>query len=101
MDAALASLSAADFVDAVIAITLLECVALALWSRRRGGVDLAALAPSLVSGLLLMLALRAAVAGAAAAWIALPVALAGLAHLWDLRRRWPREAQRAAAQPIR
>jgi len=80
--------SATGFVDLVIAITLAETMALWAWSRWRGGIDFDALAPSLVSGLMLMVALRTAVGGAVWPWVMLPVALAGVAHLWDLRRRW-------------
>jgi hypothetical protein len=91
--------SGTGFVDGVIAITLVEAVVLWAWSRRRGGIDFDALAPSLASGLMLMVALRMAVGGAAWPWVVLPVALAGLAHLWDLRRRWSR-ARPSHAAPL-
>lgn len=94
------------FVDLVIAITLAEALGLWAWSRWRGGIDFDALAPSLASGLMLMVALRGAVGGAAWPWVVLPVALAGAAHLWDLRRRWSRSrgatvvARIGAAAPV-
>jgi hypothetical protein len=76
-------------IDAVIAITLLECVLLSLHHRLTGrGVAPAAFIVNLVSGLCLMLALRAALTGAAAAWVLLPLMLAGLTHAFDLSRRW-------------
>ena len=91
-----------NFVDLAIVITLVEGVALWAWSRRRGGFDFDALLPSLVSGLMLMAALRAAVGGAAWPWVVLPVALSGVFHVWDLRRRWSqsRSASRAAAHAV-
>lgn len=81
-------LTGTGFVDLVIGITLLETVVLWAWSRWRGGIDFDALLPSLVSGLMLMVALRTAVGGAAWPWVVLPVALAGACHVWDLQRRW-------------
>jgi hypothetical protein len=90
--------SATGFVDLVIVITLVEAVALWVWSRWRGAIDFDALLPSLASGLMLMAALRTAVGGAAWQWVVLPVALAGACHLWDLQRRWSRS--RAAARSV-
>jgi hypothetical protein len=87
------------FVDAVLAITLVEALALWAWSRWRGGIDFDALAPSLASGLMLMAALRLAVGGAASPWIALLVALSGVCHVWDLRRRWSRTHPASARTP--
>jgi hypothetical protein len=79
------------FVDAVIAFTLLEGLALLAWHRSSGrGPAPAAWLPNLAAGLCLMLALRAAIAGAAWPWIVAAVAGAGVAHALDLRRRWPR-----------
>ena len=71
-------------VDIVLAVTLLEAMALTLWRRR---IAPAALAVMLAPGVALMLALRAALTGAGWQWIALCLAAAGLAHLADLRRR--------------
>jgi hypothetical protein len=78
------------FVDAVIAITLLEAAWL-VWRRRRGPWS-ASLACTLASGLCLMLALRASLAGAGTTWIVAAVSAAGMAHLADLALR-----RRAAA----
>jgi hypothetical protein len=78
-------------IDLVIVITLLEGVALALHHRMTGrGLAPADFMPSLASGLALMIALRAALDGAPAAWVAAALMLAGLAHAADLRRRWRR-----------
>jgi hypothetical protein len=46
--------------------------------------------PTLLSGLLLMLALRAAIADLGWQFIALPLSLALATHLIDLARRWRR-----------
>ena len=71
-------------VDIVLAVTLLEAMALTLWGRR---IAPAMLAIMLAPGVALMLALRAALTGAGWQWIALCLACAGLAHLADLRQR--------------
>ena len=70
-------------VDVVLAVTLLEALAL-LWLSR---IAPPALACMLAPGLCLMRALRAALAGAGWQWIAALLALAGLTHLADLRQR--------------
>lgn len=84
-------MTAAPLVDLVIALTVLEGVALTVFHHRTGrGVAPGALLPNLLAGLLLTVALRAALGGAAWPWIAACLAAAGLAHAADLRRRWPR-----------
>jgi hypothetical protein len=75
-------MSALVFVDAVIAITLLEAAWL-VWRRRQGPWS-ASLACTLASGLCLMLALRASLAGAGAMWIVVAVSAGGMAHAVDL-----------------
>ncbi|MBN9205488.1 hypothetical protein [Methylibium petroleiphilum] len=85
----LEGLSSVTVIDLVIGLTLFEGLALALYHRRTGkGVPVGDFAVNLVSGLCLMLALRAAVADAAWHWIGLWLALAGGAHATDLMRRW-------------
>lgn len=84
-------LSSAVVVDLVIGLTVIEGLALALYHRLTGkGVPTGDFAVNLVSGLCLMLALRAAVADAAWHWIGLWLAAAGGAHATDLVRRWRR-----------
>ena len=79
------------WVDLVIGITVLEALALALYFRATGrGVSPGQYLVNLVSGLCLMFALRAALVGAGAWWIALCLLVAGLTHALDLRRRWQR-----------
>jgi len=76
-------------IDLVIAIMVIEAVALALYHRRTGrGLAPMEFLPSLAAGLALMLAVRAGASGASLAWVALALSLAGLAHLADVRRRW-------------
>lgn len=75
--------------DLVIAVTLLEWLALAWLRRRTGrGIAPAALARALLPGLCLMLALRCALTGALWHWIAVWLLAAGLAHLADIVLRW-------------
>lgn len=76
-------------IDLILALVVVEVVALA-WVRRRTGrgpEPLGLLATAAAGGCLL-LALRAALADADPIWIAAALAGAGLAHLADLARRW-------------
>ncbi|MES2974254.1 MAG: hypothetical protein V4757_11645 [Pseudomonadota bacterium] len=76
-------------VDAVIAVTVLEALALALYHRMTGhGVAVHDYALNIASGLCLMLALRSALAGSGALWVAACLLAAGLAHGADIWRRW-------------
>ncbi|MBZ8139111.1 hypothetical protein CLD22_04240 [Rubrivivax gelatinosus] len=78
-------------VDLVIAVTLLEAAVLAVFHARTGrGLAPRDFAANLCAGLALMLAVRAALAGAPWTWVAAGLAAAGVAHLLDLRRRWKR-----------
>ena len=76
-------------IDVVIAFTLLEIIALALYHRVTGrGLPTRDFLPSLAAGLALMFALRAGITGAGWGWMAAGLMASGLAHLADLRRRW-------------
>jgi hypothetical protein len=78
-------------VDLAIGLVLLELVVLLAW-QRGSRPSAPAWLPNLAAGLCLMLALRAALGGAHAVWILLALMASGgahLAHLADLRRRWP------------
>ena len=76
-------------VDAVIAFTLLEVAALALYHRVTGrGLAPRDFLPSLAAGLALMFAVRAGITGAGWGWVALGLMASGLAHAADLRGRW-------------
>lgn len=81
----------AELVDGVIAFTVFEVAALAVYYRvTGGGVWLRDIGLNLASGLCLMLALRGAVHDAGFPWIALCLLMAGLAHTADVCRRWRR-----------
>lgn len=74
-------------IDIAIMVLLGEVGLMLAWSRWRGA--LVALMPTLLSGLMLMLAWRSTQAGLAWPWIAAPLLGSALAHgsdLW-LRRR--------------
>lgn len=84
-------------IDLLIAFTLLEALVLWLWHRAgRGGVAPQSLLPNMGAGLCLMAALRCSLAGADWPWIAAWVCGSGLAHAWDLKRRWQRRPSDAA-----
>ncbi|KRA67629.1 MULTISPECIES: hypothetical protein [unclassified Roseateles] len=74
-------------VDLVLAVSLIEL----LWLCLRRPTGLANLAPNLLAGLSLTLALRLSLVGSASALIVLCLTAAGLSHLLDLlaRRRHP------------
>ena len=83
------------FVDAIIGFTLLETLGLLVYHRLSGrGPASGSILPTLASGLCLMLALRATIAGAAWPWIVAAIFASGLAHASDLRRRWNTGASR-------
>jgi hypothetical protein len=78
-------------VDLVLGLTVCEALLVLGWHGRTGrGVPPADFLPNLLSGICLMLALRAALVGAAWIWIALGLVAALAAHLIDLHRRWQR-----------
>jgi hypothetical protein len=75
-------------VDLILVLVVLEAAWLLLRHRRTGrGPAPADLLGNLLSGALLMLAVRGALVGAAWPWIALCLAGSVVAHLADLRRR--------------
>lgn len=76
-------------VDLVLAFMAVEAACLVAYRRRTGrGPRPADLVSNLLSGLCLLLALRAALVGAWWGWIGLALTAALVAHLADLRRRW-------------
>lgn len=87
-------------VNLVLGVTVLEALALFGLHRFKGR----GLAPqdyllNLLSGLCLVLALRAALVSAAWYWPALCLLLSGLLHGADLLRRWKQRAGAAEASP--
>jgi len=83
--------SAGRVVDLVAVLILAEAGIVLAIPRRAlapGRPARRELLPTLASGLGLVLALRAALAGAGLAWIGAALAVALVAHCIDLRRRW-------------
>ena len=77
--------------DLILAAMALEAAVLgAMWRSSRVGVPPGALLPNLLSGMCLLLAMRAGLAGAWWGWISLPLLVAGIFHVGDLRGRWRR-----------
>ena len=88
-------------VDLVIVFTLIEGAVLLLVHRATGrGVAPRDFLLNMVSGLCLMLALRALVHGAGVAWIALCLLGAGVAHGTDLWMRWHRQTAHGATRQV-
>ena len=82
-------LASGQFVDLILVFMVLEGLCLLAYGRATGrGLAPSAVVTNLLSGGFLVLALRAALAGAPAAWIALCMAAAFMAHVADLQRRW-------------
>ncbi len=82
---------AASLVDLVIAITVIEALALSLLHWRTGrGVAPRDFLINLSSGLCLMLALRSVLRDAGITWLALWLLAAGAAHAIDIAVRWRR-----------
>jgi hypothetical protein len=78
-------------IDAVIVVTLIECLALGAIRHWRGrGPAWRDVGLNIVSGLCLMLALRCLAHGEGASWVSTCLLAAGVAHGADLWRRWPR-----------
>ena len=85
----------ASLVDLVIVFTLIEGLVLLLVHRATGkGVAPREFLLNMVSGLCLMLALRALVHDAGAAWVAMCLLAAGVAHGTDLWVRWRRDVRK-------
>jgi hypothetical protein len=73
--------------DLALVVLAVEAAGLVLLRRSGRGPPLASVLPFLAAGAFLLLALRGALTGASWPAIALPLALAGLAHAIDLRGR--------------
>ncbi len=85
------ALADGSLVDVVIAITLLEALALLAYRQLTGkGVAASQFLLNMLSGLSLMVALRLVLAGAWWGAVAGCLLLAGVLHVSDLWRRWER-----------
>ncbi len=87
-----AFISVVHIADLAIAVLVLETIFLAARARRRGESLPAGLMANAMSGICLLLALRAALGGAGIAMIGLWLACGFAAHLADIRVRFrPRD----------
>ena len=78
-------------IDLILLLMVVEAAVLALHNRRTGrGLPVRQVVTVLLAGGFLMLALRAALTGAAWSSVALFLGLGLLAHLADLAGRWRR-----------
>ena len=92
-------LDLARVVDAVMALTAVECLLLWCWHRFTGrGLQPSDYALSLLSGVLLMGALRCVLTPSAEGLSLLCLAGSGVCHALDLRQRW-RRARDTSAVP--
>ena len=90
----------AGVVDLILLLVALEVLALLAWRRfSGGGIAPADFLFNLLAGAALMLALRAALAGAGSASIGAALALALVMHAADLWRRWQSSRDLRAAGP--
>jgi len=71
-------------IDFILAFTVIEGFVVVCW-RRRSASEVAAM---LLPGIFLLLAVRAALWGAAWPWVPAALAVALVTHLADLRMRW-------------
>ncbi len=79
------------FIDALLALVVVEAVVLVAIRARTGrGIPAASLVATLAAGAFLLVALRGALTGAGAAWVAGSLLMAGMAHFVDLALRWRR-----------
>jgi len=77
------------FVDAVLIVLIVEALAVVgYWLWRKRGIAPADFLPGMVSGALMLLALRAVLAGVGWFTPTLCLMAAGGAHLIDVLRRW-------------
>lgn len=84
-------LTSGRLIDLILGLVLVEALALVLLHHLTGkGVAPRELIGLLLAGGFLLVALRAALVGAAWYWIGLWLTLALLAHLADLALRWRR-----------
>jgi hypothetical protein len=77
-------LTSPHLIDLILAFTVLEAVVVV----RLRGLSPAATGCMLLPGILLLLALRMALADAAWPWVPVALAASLVAHLMDLRVRW-------------
>lgn len=86
-----ALIASGRIVDLILALMVLEGIAIGLyWAAKGRGIAPLDLLVNLLAGVALLLAVRAALTGAAWQAIAALLAFAGVMHVLDLVRRWGR-----------
>lgn len=81
--------SSGRIIDLILGLVVLEGLTLLLYNRFTGrGIRNLDLLATLVPGVCLMLAVRAALTGLSWPWIGSALAVSLLAHIFDLSRRW-------------
>ncbi|MBL8671482.1 MAG: hypothetical protein JNK11_12575 [Alphaproteobacteria bacterium] len=81
--------SSGAVIDLILAIMAIECVVVAIHYRRTGrGIGLADMLGNLLAGAGLLMALRASLTQAGWELVAAWLAIALVAHLADVYRRW-------------
>jgi O-antigen ligase len=73
-------------IDLVIAVLVIEALLLRGMLARHRVLP----TPTLLAGLALLVAWRAAQSGAPWFWVAAALTAAGAAHAWDVWQRWPK-----------
>ncbi|WP_376097150.1 hypothetical protein ACE7GA_06190 [Roseomonas sp. CCTCC AB2023176] len=73
--------------DLLLAVLAAEAAWIA-WRRRTGRSAPEGVVPFLLAGAAFALALRFALTGGWWGWVGLCLAASGVAHVWDLARRW-------------
>jgi hypothetical protein len=87
-------------VDLILGLMVVEALALIVYQRWTGrGIAPLDLLSNLLAGLCLLLALRAALVGAAWGWIAAWLSVALVAHLIDVQRRWKTQTDHMTGRP--
>ena len=79
-------LASPHLIDLILVFTAVEAVVVVWWR----GLSLASAGLMLLPGVCLLLAVRAALAGALWPWVPAALAASLVAHLLDLRMRWRR-----------
>ncbi|KAA5804135.1 hypothetical protein F1654_09550 [Alkalicaulis satelles] len=74
-------------VDLILVLVVAECAVLALWPRLRGAMSLLDIAALIAPGVMLLLAVRAALTGAPHMLTAAMLAAAFACHIADVARR--------------
>ena len=82
-------LTSPALIDLIIVFTMIEAVVLIVWrASEERTAALAKIGLMLLPGICLLLAVRAALAGAPWPWVPTALTAALVAHLLDLRSRW-------------